>query len=258
MTRYRFVRRGPAWHPEYDSLLADPDSLLARQDTLVVTGGVRTVARVRVNGTALAIKVFDESDLLHRLENAFIGSSARRVARGIRLMTQAGLRAPALVAVLEKRRGITCVGSCIVSEWVQAGAQMQDVWSALRGAERYRLARAIGDYLRRLHGAGLYPQDTSANNILVWLDDHGTWQFVLVDLDRVRCYRSLSWHRRLKNLVQIHRSLARRARAGERLAFLHSYLGTATREQLDKVATEILLGSQRKDAEKVRARSAGR
>ncbi len=249
MTEYRFVGHGPAWREEYANLLADPERLLRDGGTTVVNAGTgRTVIRASLNGTFLAVKLFDESHLLDRLEGAVIGSSARRVGRSMALMRRAGLRVPALVALLEKHRGIARVGSCVVSEWI-GGAQSQQAWATLRGAERYRFARALGLYMRHLHGAGVYPQDTSANNILACREGDG-WQFVLVDLDRVRRYRRLSWRRRRHNLVQLQRSLGRSARPGEQLTFLRTYLGQTTRDHLLEVANGVLVESHRKDSEK--------
>ena len=250
MTAYRFVERGPAWREEYAELLTDPEGLLGRAGVDVVNRGKRrTVVRAPVDGATLAVKLFDESTWLDRLEGVFVGSSAHRVAHGMALMRAAGLRAPGLVALLEKGRGLVRSGSCVVSEWISDGGQLHQVAAVLTPAERHRFARALGAYLRRLHAAGLFPQDTGSGNILAWRDAGG-WQFVLVDLDRVRRYRRLSWRRRRNNLVQLHRSLGRHARPADQVAFLREYLGPVDKGELTSVGADIVAASRRKDAEK--------
>ena len=62
---------------------------------------------------------------------------------------------------------------------------------------------------------------------------------VLVDLDRVRVYRHLSWQRKLKNLVQVEFSLRGQSRFAERLTFLRAYLGPVDRAELVRTAREI-------------------
>src|SRR5262249_17878998 len=158
---------------------AAPEALLDCADARIVNRGTgRTVVCVPVDGDLLAVKLFDESSLLDRLEGMFVGSGAQRVARAMRLMPDARLRAPGLVAWVEAGRGVTRRASCGVSEWV-SGAQLHEAWATLTVAERHRFARALGVYMRSLHAAGLYPQDTGSGNILA-LRDETTWQFVLV------------------------------------------------------------------------------
>ena len=132
-------------------------------------------------------------------------------------MQAAGFAVPEPVAVLEDRRLGVAVRSCAVSRWVD-GAPLDEIWRSRRGAARRSLTLAFADYLRRLHAAGLYPQDLRAANVLVANENPPV--FVLVDLDRVRRYRRLSWRRRRKNVVQVHRSVGRGAPRRESVRFL--------------------------------------
>ena len=114
------------------------------------------------------------------------------------------------------------------------------------------LTIAFADYLRSLHAAGLYPQDLRAANVLVARENPP--EFVLVDLDRVRRYRRLSWRRRRKNVVQVHRSVGRGAPRRESLRFLQRYLGNPSPSELRRVAAELVALGERKDAEYARRR----
>jgi tRNA A-37 threonylcarbamoyl transferase component Bud32 len=246
MTAYRLRQRGPGWRPAYAEALTQPEELLARPQTRILKKGRsgRIVGITPVDGTPLAIKVFVESSVIDMLKRAVLGSGAARVAGNVARMQAAGMGAPALVAVLE-RGGVRTRRSCVVTEVVD-GHRANELWSSAAPAERPRLSESLGDYMRTLHGRGLYPQDTSAPNFLVRRqgDSH---DIVLVDLDRVRQYRTLSWKRRRKNLVQLERSLRGHIRNVDRLRFLRRYLGAVQRRELRRVAVDVMDAVRRKD-----------
>lgn len=244
--RYRVRRsRGPL-----PSELLAVDATLAGPQVRVLKASARTtVAALTVAGVDVVLKRFRDTGLVHAIEVLVLGSRAARVWNGAANLRGAGFPAPEVLAVLEAPVVGVPVRSCAVTRWV-AGVQLDERWRASAGAERRRLTLALADYLRALHEAGIYPQDLRAANVLV----DGAMRFTLVDLDRVRRYRRLSWRRRRKNVVQVHRSVGRGAARTARLRFLRRYLGTPTRGELRRVVREILGESVRKDAEYARRR----
>ena len=246
--RYR-VRRARA---PVAAELEDVEGLLARPDTEVLKDDGRTaVARVRVGGATLVVKRFRDTTLPRALEALALGSGAARVWQGAARLAAAGLPAPTVRAVLERRRLGFPVRSAAISSWV-AGMPLDELWQTRRGAARRALTEGFADYLRQLHAAGVYPQDLRAANVVVARETPPT--FVLVDLDRVRRYRRLAWRRRRKNLVQVLRSVGRRASRSARLRFLRRYLGPTDRPALRRVVAELLALARRKDAEYARRR----
>jgi hypothetical protein len=165
----------------------------------------------------------------------------------------AGFEAPEVVAVLERRRFGLPLVSCAVTTYVP-GPALDALWRDRVGAARRRLMLAFADYLRRLHAAGVYPQDLRAANVLVASEE--PTRFVLVDLDRIRRYRRLSWRRRRKNLVQVYRSAGRGASLAERARFLRSYLGRHAPGEVRAIGAEIERVGRMKDAEYARRRAA--
>lgn len=228
-----------------ETVLAEPSTVVLKKSPRV------TVARVGSGEHQLVLKRFREATPLDVLEGLFVGSGALRVWRAARLMHRAGFSVPEPVAALEDRRFGVVLRSCAVARWV-AGTPLDDLWKTRHGRARRALTLAFADYLRRLHAAGLYPQDLRAANVLVSGEDPP--RFVLVDLDRVRRYRRLSWRRRRKNVVQVHRSVGRGAPLGESVRFLRRYLGDPPRAELRRIAAEIATLGRRKDAEYARRR----
>jgi tRNA A-37 threonylcarbamoyl transferase component Bud32 len=232
MTGYVVTRRGPAWRDSFAGALREPEKLIWNPATWMYQTSDRTmVARVEIDGVALVLKLFFRTTLIERLENAFLRSRASRVATNIERMRKVGFRVPQLVAVLEKRPRVARGKSCAVTRLVEDGIRADKLWQQLSRGERVHAAALFGGYLRALHARGVYPQDTRVRNFLV-VRDGTAWHFVLVDLDRVRVYRRLTWRRRIKNLVQIEEEVGRVSRAGERLAFLRAYLGEVERSEL--------------------------
>lgn len=250
---YRVVQLGEAWRPEFAPSLADPERVLARPDTRILKRGRsgRIVGIADVEGDALVLKVFVESSFSDALERLVLGSAASRVARGIARMRAAGFRAPELVAVLEKRGYSGGIRSCVVTRVVTDGRRADEIWDGLSRRDRIEFGRRLALFVRELHARGLYPQDLSAANLICVRQEDG-WQIVLVDLDRVRAYRRLSWRRRRKHLVQIERSLRAHTRLIERAGFLGVYLGGASRAEGTRIAEDVLAASRRRDADSPR------
>jgi hypothetical protein len=231
--------------------LLDVDGLVDAPGTRVLKRNPRTtVAVVDVGGAKLVLKRFEERGPRRWLEGATIGSGAARVRRGARRLRAAGFAAPELVAVLECRVLGVAVRSCAVTRLVE-GTPLDELWRSQRGAQRRGLTIAFADWLRALHAARVYPQDLRAANLIVTDEPR---QFVLVDLDRVRRHWRLSWPRRRKNVVQVHRSVGRGAPASAGVRFLRRYLGDPDRAILRRVAREIVAQGRVKDAEYARRR----
>ena len=199
-------RRGPGWCDRFAPALADPDALLRSDGARVLKQepGGRAVALVTLDGTVVVVKAYDESRLKHVLQALLEGTAAARAARGIDRFAAAGLPAPQLVAVLEPAT-VLKQRSWLVTRAIDGVAADTD-WDALPEERRVQVATALGTVLRTMHARGLYPQDARAAN---WLLVRNSDTPVLVDLDRVRVYRHLSWRRRMKNLAQLHRDLLR-------------------------------------------------
>ena len=159
------------------------------------------------------------------------GSPARRSWRGARLLQTHGFPVPQPLAVVEKRKAGLVQESVYISQALPH-PPLSDYWreSAPRWsvAQRRLFLRELALFVRSFHAAGLYSGDLRDANLLVeecQAQQGPRWRFCLVDLDRITYNPSLTLRRRVKNLVQLDRTLGRRARQTERLFFLYAYLG---------------------------------
>lgn len=247
MTRYRIVERGPGWSDERSGALLEPEELLARPDTRMLKrrDAGRTVGMIRLDGEDVVVKLYEEDGVIDAIERLLLGSPAARASRGIGHMRSAGFDSPDLVAVLETPLVQPSRRSVLVTRAVQ-GERADEARERLPTEERARLAERLGAYVRELHARGVYPQDLWMTNLIA-ARDGDDWRWVLVDLDRVRLYRNVSSRRRLKNVVQIDRSLGRLWTEEERQAFLAAYLGSADRGEIDRLEARMENESRRKD-----------
>src|SRR5207244_12131603 len=90
---------------------------------------------------------------------------------------------------------------------------------ARRRVARRALARALGELFRRLHAAGVYHNDLKDVNVLVRGPEDAP-ALVLLDLERVRVLPEVPRRRRVKNLIQLARTLGPQASATDGARFL--------------------------------------
>lgn len=119
------------------------------------------------------------------------------------------------------------------------GKVLRDGWADCPRRRRDLAIGATAIAVRRMHDAGLYHPDLNLKNVLVRWSGKGPEAF-LVDLDRARFYREITFRLRRKNLWRLARSAEKLARPGgelspgDRLRFLLAYAGTdgSLRERL--------------------------
>jgi glycosyltransferase involved in cell wall biosynthesis len=189
------------------------------------------------------------------------GSPARRAWRSAQLLQARGFPVPRPLAAFEKRMAGILRESWYCSEALQTQVPLDVYWRNQQKhwtrRQRRTFLQSLAEFLRAFHAAGLYAGDMRDANLLV--EDNGDthWKFYLVDLDRVLHEKRLSQKRCLKNLVQLERTLGRRARASERLFFLYQYLGPSLppRAQRHAFLHRLLRLRGRKDREYARRRA---
>jgi tRNA A-37 threonylcarbamoyl transferase component Bud32 len=88
---------------------------------------------------------------------------------------------------------------------------------------RQRLAARLGEFIARVHEAGIKHGDLHCGNILVQISKDELPWFYLVDLQAVRLGRPLSWRASRENLVVLNRWPSLCASRTDRLRFWRAY-----------------------------------
>jgi hypothetical protein len=211
-----------------DRLLASPRCRLVKDQTKVRVGVVDAAG---IGPTY--VKRYNAFSWRVRLGSLFVRSPALRALAGSRLLVQAGFRAAVPVAALEYRRWWLLEKSFFLTAEVTGAVPADQFWWGARG-ESPRLRRAfivsIARLFAELHRAGIYHGDLKDANVLIRREGDDIACYLL-DLEHVRRRRKLASRRRVKNLVQLHRTLGRLASARENLLFLRAYLGEEGRSR---------------------------
>lgn len=252
--------------PEFLDLLADCDGLLARPDCLIVKDQKKiTVGRLSLTVAGrchhLYIKRYNVFSLRHRLGSWMVPSGAVKAMRGAAVLQKNAVRTARPVAAVENRATGALAKSFFVTEEIAGGKTADAFWlqdvAASPPRERCRRRKnflaALGTLFRTLHGAAVYHNDLKDANILTVSEPDGWSQkFYLLDLEGVRQLKRLSARRRIKNLVQINRTLGRHLRRPEKLYFLKHYLQADFNEEsaTRKLIRRVLRKSARVDAAK--------
>jgi hypothetical protein len=218
------VRIEPAYDtPEIRTWLETVEALPAWTGAEILHRGRNLVTAARValaDGRALdlAVKEFSPRGL-HRLRTLFGRSKAERAARGAAWLLAAGLRTPAPVAVIERRRRGTVEKAWFAAERVLGAVEIRALFRDLEGVELHRLLSGLARELRVAHDAGLLHRDLSDGNILVERGSEGSYTLHFLDTNRVRCRRRLGGRARAKNLIRLG------IPEGRRREFLSLYAG---------------------------------
>jgi hypothetical protein len=218
---------------------ADPRwaAMVERLDELMADGGFRALkdeARTCAgllqgpDGALVFVKHVRAGSWGKGLIAAARGSRVRRWLDGAAMLSTAGFNRPKPLAALEVRRAGAVSESYLVCEalsdaTVLSGAVLDG--GRVHFRSRRSLLSAVMREVCRLHDAGLYTLDLQETNLMVQERDGAPPLISFVDLEDFRPARSVSWQRRLLNLVHLDRSIGRFLNRPARLRCLYDYLG---------------------------------
>ncbi len=244
-----------------DQLLNSPPCEIIKDEKKIKVG--RLIVDVAGVPHAVYIKRYNAFSLRYKLASPFMRSGAFRALRGAAILQSANIPTVVPIAAVETRVRGTITKSFFITEEIVNGKTINAYWrdelANRRGrdgfARRRGFLRRLAQLFLNLHGQGIYHNDLKDANILATSDaSEDPVSFVLLDLEGVRRYMPLSEKRRIKNLVQLHRTLGRQLGQTDKLMFLKCYLGTAfeRRKARRQLIKNVLRESKR--LESMRAR----
>jgi hypothetical protein len=229
--------------------LTNVDAVLARPECVVVKDEKKIrVARVPWPTADVRapvyIKRYNCFSLRYRIQSLFCRSGAVRALRGAAILGEARIATAQPVAAVDVRRWGTLESSFYISEELIAAKTTDAYWrenlKTVPGAAgfhaRRRFLADLSRLFQRLHAQRIYHNDLKDFNILVRQDKPGQEQFFVVDLEGVRRCRYLSMRRRVKNLVQLNRTLGQFLSRAEKVVFLSCYLANGYKRHPSKPA----------------------
>jgi len=220
-------------------LFTDPDALFSHpQCTLIKDQRKIKVGRVPLEmGGGLGrvyLKRYNAFSWRYRFVSLLVSSAALRSWAGAGILMGADFRTGKPVAAVECRSWGMLTKSFYIAEEIPSGSTVNGHWREklkdLKGAEGFRQRRiflgALAALFRSLHAMGIYHNDLKDANIFVCRDENiQEGSFYLLDLEGIRRFRHLGERRRVKNLVQLNRTMGKTLSNTNKIYFLKIYLG---------------------------------
>jgi len=236
-SNFLWVDRDFQRNPQLD-LLADPDLLFSLPGCKIVKDQRKIKvgrARLEIDGKpkGIYLKRYNAFSWRYRLASLFFPSGASRSWIGAGILMRSGFQTGRPIAAVEFRSWGMLTKSFYLSEEIQGGRTADTYWreelTPLGGREgflrRRNFLRDLAWLFRSLHAENIYHNDLKDANILVsHSNQHREERFYLLDLEGIRSYRYLDRRRRIKNLVQLNRTMGRLLRRTEKLYWLKAYL----------------------------------
>jgi len=217
---------------EPDALFSHPQCKLIKDQRKIKVGRIP----LEMGGTLgrIYLKRYNAFSWRYRFVSLFASSAALRSWVGAGILMGADFRTGKPVGAVECRSWGMLTKSFYIAEEIPSGSTVDGHWRDklrdLRGAEGFRQRRiflgALAALFRSLHEMGIYHNDLKDANIFVCQDEiirEGS--FYLLDLEGIRKFRHLGDRRRVKNLVQLNRTMGRMLSNAKKIYFLKTYLG---------------------------------
>jgi serine/threonine protein kinase len=246
---------------ETDSLFDDPACQIIKDQKKIKIGRLTRI--IAGKPRSVYIKRYNAFSLRFRLLSPFVQSGALRSLRGANLLHEGRIATAKPIAAVEKRYCGMLRHSCFVSEEIAGGKTADAYWlESIRQRrdrrgfkERRAFLRGVASMFHSLHQQQIYHNDLKDVNILVAKNmDVESIECFLLDLEGVRRCARLSQRRRIKNLMQLYRTLGRHVSRSGLIFFLKCYLGRSFADQKlkRKLIERVLSAARRVDITKGR------
>ena len=213
-----------------DRLFEDASCQIIKDQRKIKVG--RLIMQVSGVSRSIYVKKYNRFSLRYGVSGLIFGSGALRSLRGATLLAENAIPTVVPLAAVEERSFGILRQSFFVSEEIVGGRTARTVWLELNAGQgaagirrRRAFLRGLALLFQELHGRRIYHNDLKEANILAAEGAPPEMRFFLLDLEGVRRCRWLSVRRRIKNLVQIYRTLGSHLSRAQQLSFLKTYLG---------------------------------
>jgi hypothetical protein len=251
--------------PEWGAMIELADVMIGLPGFHAVKSEGRTVAGFLDlrDGAQFFIKRVTIPSWSHGIYARIRGSRAARSLAGAAMLSARGFAHPEPLAAMDSYRLGAIRASYILSRAIPRADTLSRFAlgpNEIKGRDvrrRKRISDTVAKEVRRLHDAGLYTHDLQETNIMVEDDDSGGFRIYFIDLEDFREATTVSWKRRVLNLVHLDRSIGRFLCRAARLDFLYAYLGKRpSRAEARKIVAEVMASRTAIDQRKHRDASA--
>jgi len=259
------IKNGTEWtvRDGYENIpdMFNPDDFLSnlngKRYILVKENRVRSVISMPasgINANGIYIKYFKRGGFKEYIKHLFVPTKARTEWEVGNALRSNDIKTALPLAISEGKRGLL-----IVTETVTNSEELMEFFTANyvsflsegKEFEKRMLLNKLAVFIRDIHEKGFCHYDLHAGNILIKFNKEQNvtgYDLYLMDLHRVKIFKSVSTNKRIFNLAQIFNSLSSIMTMSDKFDFIRSYgdsaFGNVTDEkklvrQIDEQSSKI-------------------
>ncbi len=174
----------------------------------------------------VVVKEFRPRGLV-KLRSLISGSRARKSFYGALKLKQSNINTPEPVAYIENRNRFSSQTEYFLALRIKEAQEIRFFFQNYPKDEMHSLLYQLAAFVRSMHERGVWHRDLSDGNILVNIEKTGSYDFSLLDPNRVKIKRKIGLWLRIKNLIRLgippshQRFFLEAYFAGEKLLFFY-------------------------------------
>ena len=172
---------------------------------LIFGDGNRNIIKIfDLNSTIVNVKSFKKPHLLNSIIYRYIRKSkARRSFEYANRLLENQIGTPQPIAYFENTSLFGLKNSFYVSEHLECDLTFRELVQIPEFPENEIILRQFTRFTYLLHQKGIEFLDHSPGNTLIKKNENGSYDFFLVDLNRMTFHQNMSFHIRMKNLCRL-------------------------------------------------------
>ncbi len=171
---------------------------------MFIDGKRNKIKLFELNGRTLNVKSFKVPHLINRIiYRYFRKSKARRSFEFANKLIENGIGTPEPIAYLEHTDWIGLKDSYYLSEHLVADLTYRELVEIPNYPDGDNILRQFTRFSYLLHQKGIEFKDHSPGNTLIKKNEQGTYDFFLVDLNRMEFHHEMPFELRMKNLCRL-------------------------------------------------------
>lgn len=188
--------------------LQDPSFFLKGGTT--IHQGRNTLKLFTVGNKKFVVKSFDCTNKFRNyIYGIFCKSKARRAYDNAIKLYEEGINTPQAVAYINIRHKGALRRSYFISTYAEEFCSMRQIFQQHPSGRGFELLiDAMTRFIIRIHETGFIHNDLNVGNILYRRDSSGYPEFMIVDTNRGRFYRWLSFNERISDLCRLDTDFA--------------------------------------------------
>lgn len=194
-------------HPQFSRYQPDIEKILgdfSQSGTLFGDGKRNKIKLFDLDGQTINVKSFKVPNLINRVAYRFFRKSkARRSFEFANILLEHGIGTPQPIAYAEQFVATGLGKSFYISEHLDCQLTYRELVEVPDYPDHDNILRQFVHFCFKLHENGIEFLDHSPGNTLIRKAANGTYEFFLVDLNRMAFHDRMDFAQRMKNLSRL-------------------------------------------------------